>query len=356
MAQSNVPSVDWQQLMLLAEEASAPGGGPGAIPDERWQLVSQTLQKLIDAQAWTEVIRLRQVFSSLFARDTAWGMLELRTLDDAAISAARKTAALPMLAYLLGARGHNLHREGRHREAIEAFSEATEISKSQSQTFEAIKSEFMTALCHRALGRLQKARNIVDKVLTQIDTDDPWRGQPVQVMAWLVQDAGDLQQAERLHREALKLHKMIPDSDILIAGTLADLAEVVGFQHRSDEATALFQQSLQTLAVHSGQYDRIEARTRLKYAEFLQRRTEYQKALSQLDMADDLISRYGHYYDLLWRIELTRAVIFLKQRMAKATWRKIRSTLRYRRQLGLSNLMLLKQLVRRALAGTGLPR
>lgn len=351
-----MPDIEWKQLTLLAEEASAPGSGPGAIPDVRWQLVSQTLQELIEAKAWTEVIRLRQLFSSLFARDTAWGMSELRELDDAAISAARKVADLPTLAHLLGARGHNLHREGRHREAIEAFSEASAISTIQGHAFEAIKSHFMTALCHRALGHLQIARSIVEQVLAQVSADNPWRGQPVQVMAWLVQDAGDLPKAEKLHREALQLHHLIPDSDILIAGTLADLAEVVGFQNRRDEAATIFQQSLHTLASHSGQYDRIEARTRLKYAEFLQRQAEYLSALTELDMADDLISRYGHYYDLLWRIELTRAVIFLKQKNFRASWRKIRSALRYRRQLGLSSVMLLRQLVNRALAGTGLPR
>lgn len=356
MSTGNVSPVDWSLLEQLANEASMSGVGLGEISESRWHLVSQTLHLLSQAQQKEDVIRLRRTFNSLYARDTAWGLQELRELDEAAILAAREMNAKYELASLLGARGHNLHREGRHREAIEAFSEASDVYRGQGASFESTKSFFMTALCYRALGQRQKALDVLEQVLALIEKDDPWRGQPLQVTAWLVQDAGDLKRTEELLREAIKLHKHTQDPDILVAGTLADLAEVVGFQKRPEEATELFQESLGLLDKHARQYDRQEARTRLKFAEFLQGQGQLQEALTQLDIADDLISRYGHYYDLLWRIELTRSLVFFKQKRFGAMLRKVRSVLHYRRQLGLSRLLLIRQVVQRTIAGTGLPR
>lgn len=72
------------------------------------------------------------------------------------------------------------------------------------------------------------------------DTDDPWRGNPLQIMAWLTQDEGDLPTSEKLLREVLSLHERGSDTDILIAGTLADLGEVVGLQRRFIEAIEYF--------------------------------------------------------------------------------------------------------------------
>ena len=88
----------------------------------------------------------------------------------------------------------------------------------------------MTSLCYRALNNRNKARTILVDVLRQVEPDDPWRGDPLQVMAWLTQDEGDLPGTEKLLREVLALHQQATDADILIAGTLADFGEVVGLQ------------------------------------------------------------------------------------------------------------------------------
>ncbi|MCX7854010.1 MAG: tetratricopeptide repeat protein, partial [Caldilineales bacterium] len=260
------------------------------------------------------------------------------------------------LAHLLGALGHNLHRQGFHKKAIIAFEESARSYQASGDSFGALKSTFMTSLCYRALNDRKRARAIVEDVLRQVEPNNPWRGNPLQVLAWLTQDDGDLPTTEKLLREALALHEKSPGSDILVAGTLADLAEVVGLQGRTNEATELFQRSLNLLNLHSGQYDRQEARPRLKYAELLMRQGQHEDALSLLNTADDRISAYGHYYDLMWRIELTRTFIYLKKRHVRQALQKYRLVLRYRRILRLSNWVLAKQLIKRLWMGTGLPR
>lgn len=347
---------DWTQLQSLADRLAEPGAGPGSVPESEWRLVREALDHLCAHQDWEGIIRLRKLLTALFARDTVGGVLLLHRLDEAAIEAARKIGDPAELAHLLGAKGHNLHRQGYHRESIEAFEESSRLYQSIGKAFESLKSYYMTALCYRALGDRERAHRILGEVLAQVEGDDPWRGNPLQVAAWLAQDEGKLHDAEQLLTEALSFQRRADDSDILVAGTLADLAEVLGLQGRTEEAESLFRESLAILDIHKGQYDRQEARTKLKLAELFARTGKLDQALTLLDEADDKVRRYGHYYDLLWRIELARAAVYLRQVRPGAALRKLRVALRYRRELGLSRAMLAKQLFKRLCAGTGLPR
>lgn len=348
--------VDWKALDALAQRATQSGEHPGAIPDSEWERLEQALDSLIAAHDWEAVINLRRVFRDLLARDSAWGIPAIQRLDQEAIQAARALGNQTELAHLLGALGHNLHRQGFHKKAIAAFEESARSYQAIGDSFGALKSTFMTSLCYRALNDRKRARAIVEDVLRQVEPSNPWRGNPLQVLAWLTQDDGDLPTAEKLLREALSLHEKGLDSDILVAGTLADLAEVIGLQGRTSEAIELFQRSLEVLSLHSGQYDRQVARTWLKYAELLIRLRRYDDALSLLNLADDRISAYGHYYDLMWRIELARALIYLRKGEIKRFLQKYQIVMRYRRILKLSNWVLIKQLIKRLWMGTGLPR
>jgi hypothetical protein len=94
----------------------------------------------------------------------------------------------------------------------------------------------------------------------------------------------------------------------------------------------------------------------LKLAELLIRQGDSEAALRLLNQADDHIRGYGHYYDLLWRIETARAYAFFKQKRWGGALRKLRIALVYRQRIGLSNTAFAKQLVRRFLMGAGLPR
>lgn len=348
--------IDWDSLEKLAEKATRSGGAPGEIPDMDWDRLRRSVESLKQAESWSEIIRLRELFTGLLARDSAWGIPVIQALDDAAIAAARQLENPAELGHLLGARGHNLHRQGFHKQAIDAFEESARNYHKCDNSFGALKSIFMTSLCHRALDNRAKAREILTSVLHQVDPEDSWRGNPLQVLAWLNQDDGDLPGTEKLLREVLTHHQRAKDGEILVAGTLADLGEVVGLQDRFTEATEFFKLSLSNLDLHGGQYDRQEARTKLKYAEMLMRQRQFDEALLLLDQADDQASGYGHYYDLMWRIELARAMILARKGRLREATLKGQMTLRYRRILKLSNWLLVKQLLQRIWAGTGLPR
>ena len=348
--------IDWNALQIFSEQVTRSGESPGTFPDTEWERIHVTLVDLQQSQNWAEIIKLRELFGGLLARDSAWGIPVIQALDLAAIDAARQLGNVAELGHLLGARGHNLHRQGFHKEAIIAFDESRSNYLECGDQFGALKSVFMTSLCYRALNNRTKSRAILVDVLQQVSPDNPWRANPLQVMAWLTQDEGDLPKTEKLLREVLALHEKTLDSDILIAQTLADLGEVVGLQRRFTEGSEIFQKSLTILDRYSGQYDRQEARTKLKFAEFLMRQRKFDYALLLLDNADDKASGYGHYYDLMWRIELARCLIFARKGQIRSSLLKAQMTLRYRHLLGLSNWILLKQLFQRLMMGTGLPR
>ncbi|MCA9951081.1 MAG: tetratricopeptide repeat protein, partial [Anaerolineales bacterium] len=316
----------------------------------------QALAILEEDKCWSGIVQLRELFAGLLARDSAWGIPVIQELDEASIEAARHLGDAAKLGHLLGARGHNLHRQGFHEQAIAAFEESAEYYQECGEDFGALKSVFMTSLCYRALDNRVKSKEILDTVLQQVGPDDPWRGNPLQVMAWLTQDAGDLLATEELLRQVLALHEQATDSDMLVAGTLADLGEVVGLQNRFAEASEIFQRSLAILEQYRGQYDRQEARTKLKYAELMMHQKQFDNALTLLNDSDDKASGYGHYYDLMWRIELARVMIFARKGRIREAILKGQMVLRYRRILGLSNWLLVKQLWQRLRAGTGLPR
>lgn len=348
--------IDWEALAHLADQSTQSGESPGAIPDTEWEKLRQALASLQLAEDWAGIVQLRHLFTGLLARDSAWGIPDIKRLDDVAIGAARQLNDAAELGHLLGARGHNLHRQGFHEESVVAFEDSAQNYQRCGDEFGALKSTFMTSLCYRALNERGKARRILEDVLQKVGPTDPWRGNPLQVMAWLTQDEGDLPGTEKLLREVLALHEQAEDSDILIAGSLADLGEVVGLQGHIPEAREIFQRSLSILAQYEGQYDRQEARSKLKYAELLMRQKLFDEALELLDESDDKASGYGHYYDLMWRIELARAMIYARKGHVQDAILKGQMVLRYRRILGLSNWLLVRQLWQRLWAGTGLPR
>jgi tetratricopeptide (TPR) repeat protein len=122
---------------------------------------------------------------------------------------------------------------------------------------------------------------------------------------------------------------------MLVVGALADLGEIISIQGRTDEAKRLFEQSLSIISRHGGQYDRQEARVLLKYSEMLMHQKDYSSAIKFLNQADVKAGRYGHYYDLLWQIELAKAFIYLRQKKLNSCFQKLRSVFRIRHYLSL---------------------
>lgn len=333
-------TLDWPKLETFALQLTQPGFGPGSVSRDQWEILEISLRKLETNQQPKDILKLRKIFTPLFALDTLTNLEILLRLDRAAIQAARQLGDRYELGKLLGDRGHNLHRQGFHRQAIAAYTESFASYCEAGETVLARSSFYMTALCYRALGEREIAGKILDEVLVQLTQDDPWRANPLQVKTWLLQDLGHLAEAERLQRQVLEIWQQTPDTDTQIAGGLADLAELVGIQGRFAEACSLFDQSLTLLDKYQGQVARQEARSLLKYAELLMHHKDYAFALTLLKSADKKASSYGHYYDLLWQIELATAFIFLRQYQLRNCLPKIRSVFRYRKILGLSNRLL----------------
>lgn len=335
----------WHNLRQLAGKLGEPGIGPGGATDEELQTLGVALETLLRTEDWKAVVRLRATFTDLFARDTAGGWPLLMRLDEEAILAARRIDDKAELAHLLGAKGHNLHRQGYHETAIAHFQESTEIFETLNEPFQALKNYYMTALCYRALGHIESAWEILQDVLHAVSQDNPWRGNPLQVAGWMTRDEGDLKRAEQFYRGAISLQSRTQDPDILVAGTLADLGEVLGMQGRYEEAEDCFEQSRFVLNRHEAQYERQEARTLWKYAEMLHLQGKGDKALQLLREADDKVRTHGHYYDMMWRIELSRARIYWQKKRFKEAFQKLRIAFSYRRKLHLSNWLLFKQML-----------
>lgn len=352
MTNSHVPNsaqtvIDWGKLEDLSSHLSRSGMEPGAVPHSEWQIIAQALSLLVNEQNWSGILRLRAIFTPLYARDTVTGLDTLQLLDQHALQAARHVGDKSELGHILGSKGHNLHRQGYHQDAINAFEESAHHYREADNDSDALKSYYMTSLCYRALGKRDQAKQILETVLHHTDPEDPWRANPLQVMAWLIQDEGNLEKSEKLLHEALNLYRQTSDSDMLVVGALADLGEIADILGRTHEAGEFFEESLLILAKHQGQYDRQEARTLLKYCEYLIHQKDYLTAMKLLNRADDKVSRYGHYYDLLWQIELAKALIYFLEGRIFYCLTKIRSVFRIRRQLGLPNRWLVQHVIRR---------
>lgn len=350
------PGIDWTLLEALAARLEQPGISPGSLAESEWLCLPKAIEALKRSGDWSSLLRLRRLFRPLMARDSAGAMPVFLELSESAAEAAETLGEWTELAGILGAYGHNLHRQGFHARAAGAFERSAQLYQSLSEPFEALKNRHMTALCYRALGQRARARHVIKEVLAETDAGDPWRSNPLQVLAWLEQDEGDLASAKALLTEAVALQRTTPGAEILLAGTLPDLGELHGLLGAPAEAVACFRESLGILAGHERLYTRLEARTREKWAELAWRQGDLGQASLLLDEADDLIRGHGQFPDLMWRIEMVRSFVFFRRRDLPNAWRKFRSTLTYRRSLGLSNTAFARQLWDRLVRGTGLPR
>jgi tetratricopeptide (TPR) repeat protein len=345
--------INWERLKDFAERLGQPKHGGGSVHQEDLQAVDEALDTLIAQDNYAGIVRLRRLFTAVVARDSISVHKSLQRLTDEAIRAADKIGDIKEQAHLLGANGHNLHRQGLHQQSLDNFYRAYQLYEQIGEPFEALKNYFMMALCHRALGNVAEAIHILQNVMARVGTDDPWFGNPLNVLAWIERDNQHLAAAETMFRRALALHRQSSDPDILVAGTLADLGEVLALQGQNEEAAACFAESLAFIRKYEGQFDRQEARTEMKLAELLIRERKYSEALSLLNHADDLIA-YGAYKDQLWKIELLRAMIKFRQRNLGGALRRLRSAKTIYEELGLPTSEFIRHTVNRLKLGSGL--
>jgi len=325
-------STNWDSLHHLVHTLLNHPQGPGAVTAVEWQLFADTLATLQYADDLQGLITLRRICRPLLARDSAWGIAVLRHIDDAAIAAAHRLDDASELGHLYGARGHNLHREGKHSQAVQAFTRSVQYYERCANTRAARKNIYMLALCYRALGHTATAKRLIETVLATMDATDDWHDEPLFLRAKFAQDAGNLAHAEAYLRTAIDAIIARQPFSPRHADLLANLAEIVGLQARYPAATTLFMQSMDILNRTPGQYDRLVARTLTKHAAMLVDQRMYAQALRLLDRADDRISRYGRYFEQLWRIEMLRSYIYLCQGHIGLSWRKWRMARQYAHQ------------------------
>ena len=350
--------IDWNQIQILVNrliQSEVKSQGIRGQLSTEWDVIEELFDLLLAQEDWHGIVRLRVMFVPLFSGDTMTTFRVMPKLDKVSIEAAERIGDTVELASFLGAKGHNLHRQGFHAEALDCFERSSQLYRGLGKDFPSLKSYYMTASCYRALGNTSEAKTILYNVLDQLEETTPWRGNPLQILGWIYRDEGKLQQSETLLQQALMLQKQDVNPDMLVAGTLTDLGEIVGLQGHVDEAIAYFEQSQAIYDRYPGQLNYLEARTKFRHAELLTRQGNNQQALSLLNQADDLSRMYSDYYDILWQIEFARAYIFLKQGQIFKMLRKLRSAYRYRLRLNLSNLLLARQLIGRFFAGVWMP-
>lgn len=342
-------SVNWDELEKLARQDLR------EVPEADIQKILNALRILREQQAWQDVLKLQEMFSSMMLTQKLT-LGHLRTLRDAleenAIEATHALGLKDVEARYLHDRGQFLHQVGSHEKAIQAFDRSAQLYSELGRSFRALESYYMTALCYRALNQGAKAEEVLNRVLSEVK-DNVWRAHPLEVLAWIQLDKGNLLEVERLLRESLELHRAsdAPNKDIMIAQVQADLGEVLGLVRRYDEGMKSFQESIELLARYPDQYDRLRARTTIKYAEMLSDMRKNDEALELLRDVEKLISQYGAYSDLLWRIELDLARIYWRLRDTHTAVLKLRVAFGIRRRLGLSNWHLIQQQLTRWFAG-----
>lgn len=348
------PDKEWDGINELAATMRTSGAYP-TYADEVRSTIRKSLAHLVSDQDWYGIIRLRSLFGFLEGGETLGLGSVLSQLNRQAITAALALGDNLSAGQFLHDEGQALHRQGKHVAAIGSFEESCKHFRLASDELRARESYYMTALCHRALGSRTKAREIIEQVLKETG-DHIWRANPLVVLSWLQQDEGDLKQAEATIRESVSLFEGFKGSnDVQVGQSLADLAEIVGFQGRYSEAEEVFERALSIFSAQPTAHPRQIARTLLKRAEVYTRHGKLDEAMKLLRQAYLTIAE-AQYYDLMWRIQLAMAQINLRQEDYAELTRHIRLALKHRRAIGLADWALVKQYLARRKMGTGLPR
>jgi len=338
--------LEWDQLQSLAHRLSGNGVGPGGILDNEWITIEQALNLLIESKSWEDVIKLRETFSFLINGETTGGMPVIMKLNDVSIIAAEKMGNKSLLAQYLHDNAENYHRKGYHKESVRDFERAALLYKQENESRKSLESYYFSALAYRGLGERKHALEILEEVLKQLDPNDPWRANPLEVLSWIYRDDGKFSLAEQTLRTALELFQKLEGlNNIHAVQVLNDLGEVISRQGRFDDAEKAFHQSLVMIEDFQGQYNRQEARIMIKYAEMLNIKKEYDHALNLLNKADDKIRGYGHYYESMLKIEVTRSIAYLGLRRWGSAYRKFKLATYFCNEIDLPFIQLVKFLV-----------
>lgn len=347
------PVINWPFFEDLALRMNEPGKGPLSVPADEIDQIGSVGHRLADQKDWETLLRFASLFYPVVEGESISIYPVLHELVERAMAAAEALDRKQEFAYLWYVEGHNLHRQGYHARALEAFQKSYKFYSLAGQKLQARNSYYMTALCLRALSRVNEADAVLQKVLAETGVNDTWRANPLSILAWLARDANRLPDAEGLLREALNLSKQNLQDEILTASILADLAEVIGLQGRAPEAHHYFEESLTIIGKYQGLYNRQEARVKVKQAELEIREAKFENAHLLLNQADDFIRTNGVFRDMLWKIEMLQALLYMRQQDFGSAVRKMQSAKVIYEDMGLPPEEFLKQITNRLKLGAG---
>ncbi|GIK64963.1 MAG: hypothetical protein BroJett018_27570 [Chloroflexota bacterium] len=349
-------TVEWSQLEYLSQSLQTLS--LGELSEQELSSLNQAVTLLEDHADWHGLIRLRDLFESFIVGESYANIPLFVRLAYASINAADHLGNNIKAGQYLHDLGHQLHRIGKHWEAIQVFQRSQDCySRVEGYDFRALESYYMTALCYRAVHQRRKAKRVLTQVINELKVDDPWRAHPLQVLAWVLQDDGKLGETETLLEQVLDIHEKNEGIDAyILIQVLADLGEIKGFLRKNDEAEFCFDRALALAGSYAERGGRQKARTLVKKAQFYAATKRYNQAKELLRAADNELSSYSRYPDYVWRIDFGYAYVFLRQRKFRQAWGKLQAVFQIRRSLGLSNTRLVLIYTIRLLRHIGPPR
>ena len=206
--------------------------------------------------------------------------------------------------------GFRQHRLGIHGLSIKLMGEAVECFSLAKNHERRRESLFFSALSFRALGQLDTAYTIVSDTLDLVQ-DDPWRANPLEVLAWIERDRRNFVDAEDHLQEAIENYKQLGvHYQAHVAQAYADLAEIRGLQGY-DDAFTYFAESLSILEGLPTPNYLLIVRSLIKKARYASVIGKSQDAHESIHEAITY-ARYLKNCDLLWRGYVVYAVIDIR--------------------------------------------
>lgn len=345
-------SLSWVNVETLIRQLITSGGDIHNLPDQ-----IESFWRVLNTSGHSEeIMRFGFLISDLNdGRGERWGMFELLCNINMCVA---RTAELEA-EYVIAGRfwhdqGQMLHRKGLIIEAIEAFIHSSSNYSKAKKEFQEIESVFMTAICYRALGEVQKAKAILAEILKTVDIIS-WRANPLIVLAWLERDSGNLSAAKELLIEAIPLLKQeINNSHYLVlAQTLTDLGQLNTSMGLLEEAEQNFVESISHFKSLTPVDYRQLARSYIKMSRLMRKRRDLEKWDKYLNEARAILETTEHY-ELAMHVQVEFSIFAVYQHDLSQALRYLRWAWLYSGNLGLSRRRLIKIRVIRVIKRIGL--
>jgi tetratricopeptide (TPR) repeat protein len=320
--------------------------------------LSAVWRALIEAGTEEEVISFGLLLSGLNdGRGERWGLFDLLyEMNSAVAKTAEAKGDYAIAGRFWHDQGQMLHRKGLTLEAIEVFKRSAANYGNFNEEFHKTESIFMLAVCFRALGEISKAKAILNDVLKTVDRN-PWRANPLTVLAWIERDDGNLPEARTLLTEAISLLKQeaTHSNSLILAQTLTDLGELNTRLRRYDEAERNFEESITGFKKLQPVDTRQLARSYAKLSKLMRKRRNLKLCDKYLREAVAILEITQHH-ELAAKVQLELAAVCLYRLQMIKSMRHLLWAWSYLSSLGLERRQLLRANINRFLNKIHIPR